>query len=1025
MGFIMNDLIKKRCVAPSTAHIPRSILDKTITLTNFDNFSGAGMTAASETIANFIERFATLAIKRHTLTFYNQQNSTDKAKLKNGGCLSLATFGKDKAGGKTYRNKDNVKSICGICIDIDNKLDSEDRIGFDFVDAKFPGVFKLIYTTHASSDEHLRLRVVMFFLEPINKERYDEVFAYCAEKLGTAVDARAKDVCRLSFYPSCPKDMADHYRYEVRGGKLFDISVVPTCPPKSKQPPKPKNHTANQASDCPSFKPVNLAKLKIPASLKTKIQGNWQADDFASRSEKVSAIVRRLHEAGISAHKIFCIVADSKYDVRDHYVSLDHIWEDVNRIIRKFQVNQYGLIHDLEPYYPRPQYQDPNEICKSLYQDIEHYLAEQELRCSSVLALKAPAGVGKTAEVINQVVKLTNNDGFVEVYLPSHKLAKQFKGRLRRHRDFSKAVKIMYGRESKYARPGHCLKKEAAGSLAKINVPVPNLLCQNKAGTVFCADYDNCGYRKQYKKTAAVVIYTHQHLFLKRNSDERQRKPDLIVIDESFWKASLHSTKIKLSAIASLSVPAAIKQALQSDDPYDYLSEHELDPQKMIAAKLLALRNKQKAIIAKITPQTLPDKTMTVGKKASQLNNSIKLLETLLADYQRMAYGKPPIFLYREIRKKRFDDADGKMVAWHCVEKRKKLERLHWTHSDQTQSLIPTVYIDADLEPDIAKLFFENVEFKAYYAKRRCRIWQTVTASHSNTELMKDDSALLKTVQKQLNHFSACFPAKSDKPNVLLITYKKLLDSNKLMIPDNVKPLYFGGYRGIDNLKHYDACIVIGRFQIPMDAIERYGIGLWHDSAQPLHFGSVTKLPVGYRLIGKKKMGVPVLFPTDERLQMLTRQVRECETLQGIDRLRLIHAEFNRPVLLLSSVPLDIDVHQLFFGKRSETKIDRILKQAPDNVISLHSKVLYRDYPDKFESEDDAKQTVQRWKKLYIGEDGCARIHGKKYQQTKYQCNKKGGRSPFCVHRAKTPKKVIIQSLQRIHGDECPIKLSP
>jgi hypothetical protein len=190
-----------------------------------------------------------------------------------------------------------------------------------------------------------------------------------------------------------------------------------------------------------------------------------------------------------------------------------------------------------------------------------------------------------------------------------------------------------------------------------------------------------------------------------------------------------------------------------------------------------------------------------------------------------------------------------------------------------------------------------------------------------------------------------------------------------------------------------------------------------------LQLGSVTKLPVGYRLVGKKKLGVPVLFPTDERLQLITRQVRECETLQGIDRLRLIHTDFNRPIMLLSSVPLDLDVHQLMIVNRSVTKINKILKEAQDNVISLLPKYLYHDYPESFQSEADAKQTVQRWKKFYVDEETYARIHGKKYQLTRYRFNSKGGGSPFCVHRAKTQKEVIVSRLNNIHGKEYNIKL--
>ncbi|MGY6275709.1 hypothetical protein [Methylomonas sp. MgM2] len=1003
-------------------HVRPDVRKKKIRVTNFDNVQSGGMTTEQVTIASFIKRFLKVEVKEHTLKHYQDKTKREQTVLKNGPCYSLASYGSDKGEGKTYRNTANVRKLYGISLDIDNKEEGN-VLTIEQVRAAFPDIFNIIYTTHTSSDKHPRLRVIIFFVKPINKDDYANVFEYFSTKLGNAVDSQTKDPCRLSFYPSCPKDQIDHYHVEVNDGALFDTSIVQNQSSKPKQAIPNKQSNPKTVSKCPRKQIVNLNKLEIPKSLKKLIRGGYDSQKYQSRSEYVNDVVVQLNRYGVSDENIFSIILDSKFDLSARYSSSDQVWKDIQRIVTKASVNDYGLIRDMPPYYQMPQYLEPEQACREIRKAIRAYYRSQKDNCSHVLSIKASAGVGKTREVIDKIVEITNDDGFVEVYLPSIKLAKEFKKRIQQAQEFTGSVKILYGRDSKDAPEGHCPKRKVATSLSKNNVPLPDLLCRNNDSTEFCTFYDECGYRKQYTKSAAVAIYTHQHLFLKRNSDERKRKPDLLIIDESFWRAALESTEIKPSQIASLKVPNCIKQALLTDDLYHELNKHDDSPFDLVITQLAELKSKRSKCIKSITPKTMLKAAVQSSKKANNYQKSIVLLETLKADYERINQGLAPIFLYRQVSKKRIDQSDGDTVAWHCVQKRKKLERIYWTLPDRSQKLIPTIYIDADLDSEIADVFFPAHEFKEYYAKRQCRLWQYVSATFSYTALKRDNSELLAIAQDRINFVADYFYDSEKDKNVLVITYKGLLDEQKLELPDNCTAIYFGSYRGVDRYKNYDACVVIGRFYPPIDAIDRYGIGLWYDHDQPLTLGNVVKIPVGYRLVGKKQIGVPVLFPADHRLQVITRQVRECETLQGIDRLRLIHFDSRRPIINISNVPLDIDVYQLVFGSRAEIKINRIVKKAENNVISLHSKYLYRDYDDMFASEDDTKKTVQRWKDLFQDEDNHARISGRDYVVSKYSFNPRGGRPSYCLHRAETPDKVVVRALQRIHENSCKIKL--
>lgn len=1024
----------KRIKKISTQHVRSDVLEHPIKLTDFDKVNAIDIEPVSETIADFIDRFNRVDVKSHTLQYYQKQPKTKQRDLKNGKCFSLAEYGNNKNGKLSLRNSANVKAMSGISIDIDNTNDGS-TLTLKQVREVFQDYFTLIYTTHASSAKKIRLRLVMFFDQPIEADRYASVFEYCYQQLGEAVDTRAKDSARASFYPSCPCDQFRHYYYEVNDGQLFDTSIVPELVSNKVKKGNPQKQHNRKTTDCPTFKPINMDKIGVAHRVQSLICGGFTESHCSSRSEFAYKAMQELYWQKVGVENIFNIIADPRYEFFEHYSSFEAIWQDVERCIEKIKLNKYGIVHDIEAFYPEPDFQEPATICKAIRHNIQQYLQEQKNNCSTILAIKASAGIGKTEAVIIEMVEVVNRGGYVEVYLQSHKLAADVKKRIEAQKDFKGVVKILYGRESKNAGEGHCIKQSAAHSIAKSNITVSGLLCQDKKGKAFCTAYNECGYRKQYAQPAAIAIYVHQHLFMKRNSHERNKKPALIVIDESFWKAALDSTRIRFSSIQSLRVPAVIKEALRADSPYDYLADVTSDPSRYVKRELAKLKAEQLKIIATVKPNTLPDKALHLGQRIKKYNASIKLLETMLADYESINNHQPPLFLYLQKRKQRFASSEEQKIAWYCIEKRKPIERLYWEDEEHNKTLIPTVYIDADIEKEILSRFFEQFDYKAYYAKRRIKLWQLASATNARTELTKQGSTSLKSVQKDINHFAKLFRAAeathdsarvSDvmpNKNVLIITYKELIDDGHINIPANCEPIYFGGYRGIDAYKHFDACIVIGRFQIPIDAIERYGIGLWHDAEAPLKLGNVVRLLIGYRLKGDKKLGVRVLFPADSRLQSVTRQLRECETLQGIDRLRVLHKKIRRPVLLLSNVPLDIDVDQLVFNPRSETKIDAIIRNAKDHVISLHPAVLYRDYPDFFKSKDDARQTVQRWKELYLDSNGCAYIFGCRHQQTQYKYNPKGGRSPYCLHKTSTDDETIIKRLKEIHGEECSIVL--
>lgn len=100
----------------------------------------------------------------------------------------------------------------------------------------------------------------------------------------------------------------------------------------------------------------------------------------------------------------------------------------------------------------------------------------------------------------------------------------------------------------------------------------------------------------------------------------------------------------------------------------------------------------------------------------------------------------------------------------------------------------------------------------------------------------------------------------------------------------------------------------------------------------------------------------------DKRSQLVQELQRECETLQGIDRLRLIHTETKKNVFLLCNLPLDITVDRLIHQKKLfkwKSNIEKALLRDANRILPLSSSYLCETYPDLFSSKSKAKREIE------------------------------------------------------------------
>ena len=169
---------------------------------------------------------------------------------------------------------------------------------------------------------------------------------------------------------------------------------------------------------------------------------------------------------------------------------------------------------------------------------------------------------------------------------------------------------------------------------------------------------------------------------------------------------------------------------------------------------------------------------------------------------------------------------------------------------------------------------------------------------------------------------------------VLLVTYKSA--EERLGPIPGVAVVHFGALRGVDRFKDFDTVIIAGREQPAPGAVEALARSLFGDEEEPLALGGAWTTELRpYRMRDGSRRGVEVAVHPDPRVQAILEQIRERETEQAIDRLRLIHRDRPARVIVLSNVPLDLTVDRLVTW--NEIMPDRLTVAAArlDGVLPL------------------------------------------------------------------------------------------
>jgi hypothetical protein len=579
--------------------------------------------------------------------------------------------------------------------------------------------------------------------------------------------------------------------------------------------------------------------------------------------------------------------------------------------------------------------------------------------------IKFPAGFGKTVSVLEGIA--SSDQLPWEIYVPTHALAEECKQTLLRLNPALRVAAIK-GRDHPHDEVSKMCKKHLqASALTKAGLSVFPLLCLKSAGKesppIKCDSYDQCPYIAQFAP-AEIYIYTHAHLTLERHVLEK-RVPYGVVIDESFFRACIDIQTFPASLLSHPQLPDAAKPLCKSLE--DAIRSA---PETIRSIVRQAVQNEKlgEALRALRTRSSHIHPAMTETEISASLEEIQPLhpIRTLFDNLLRS------IGCSHSPQSVTFDHNTGKITVFH----RKDISR-RFAPPDRFGTSGPPpklILLDASASPILSDLFFPDLRTEEERIPRIAQVIQCHSTRCATTSIVPNknsDQTAKRKAQQRLADIQRLLARLASTHSKVLVVGPSAVVGNPasntealLTCPENAEFAHFNAVRGIDRWKDSDAILVIGRNQPPIKAMEDTARALFFDTPEPLSLGHErwSKCDRGYRYKHGQK-GVAVDCHPDPRVQAVLEQFRELESVQAIDRMRLIHNTEPKSIYLLSNLPLDIDVDQLLSWKEliaGGSRIERAWQRQTHGVLPLNAEWLATNHPDLWPSREAAKKDVAR-----------------------------------------------------------------
>ena len=575
------------------------------------------------------------------------------------------------------------------------------------------------------------------------------------------------------------------------------------------------------------------------------------------------------------------------------------------------------------------------------------------------IAIKAAAGLGKTTEAIAElcVGQIKSKQAIhIEYYVPTHNLSAQLVNdiesayktaseRIKKTTDKPDiSVSIIKGRlQTDSSGLPLCNKSEQVEQLAKLGYPVSSFLCKHELQK--CEYFTTCGYQQQLQAQTvdttkltlpAVTVMTHHQLFLERH--EFLPKPDCVVIDESFYQAGIETIEIGDEVIQLVcSTDGKPSNTLLALRDFILDSKPLLKSFRHHGVTKAELHNEAKQYKFKQISAIQPHQTS--HEQSEQLKQAPKYLRF---DYILRALADE---LYTQKR-------DSSYLLFYVQDRNKPTKKLVFKRRKEFNlpADIPILFIDADLNEQVIKLFREDTKIINISVERQATVHQF---NQTLSQYSRDKNP---EVTQQLHTFLNLF---KDNDNTLIVTTKSL---RKEINDENDNELkqtgqfgqaainHYGNLRGLNNFKDFKQVVVVDRNQPNNEQLERTAKALWFDkglnitSCANSNNKTYPRKQFALRMSDHSEQVVNASYHPDKYVNYLLEINRNAEITQAIDRLRLLRGnDKGRQVFIATSVPVDITVDYLWDWKHLHKLLGYMKKSE---VIPLYAQHFLKIFPE-------------------------------------------------------------------------------
>ncbi|MDB4197560.1 hypothetical protein N9777_04665 [Ascidiaceihabitans sp.] len=557
-------------------------------------------------------------------------------------------------------------------------------------------------------------------------------------------------------------------------------------------------------------------------------------------------------------------------------------------------------------------------------------------------AVRLTMGTGKTKQTIAELKKyLTNKfQQTIEVYVPRHDLADEWEQSLE---DINAKVIHVYPRtggkwdkeQNSYPHPIMCQRAEYVRDLEEKGHSIYGNACLSRTSGEQCSFFGGCSYLDQFRQSGddlgvenTIRIYTHASLFLSRNEFERQIDPNLVIIDEAFMS----------SAVSNMpSIPVGdVTQHIRFDgnaqlgfDLAECLTKHQGDL-SYLRKKDIGAFEFNAVSVEGLNPAT-PFSAGTTQSRNVRSAKQYKALTRLL-----------------EIAAREIED-QGKDQFGQLAYNNRKNEIVICEHKPiRVPRSTPVLYLDATADPVITDAYLPAMQY------HRIDVHQLAVVSQVHDRTGSKIFWNSKIVPEQENLSEPTYdPRHNDLASLITILNEWVKAGESPLVVGNkelceflrghpeldagVAVAHFMSLRGSNAFEDRSVVFVTGRNQPPLDDIERQARAIFGNSGNPLAYDDLENLPldqVDYWLSKRSShppAAMTVLSFSDPRIGAVQKQIREAETVQAIARLRLVWADYQKRVFLLSNLPVEMPVdHLIEFNDLMPDKLEMELIKTGD-----------------------------------------------------------------------------------------------